>query len=219
MVRQNIPRQPLVCVLNQEVDIKSLEILFPKFDWCNVCFDFYGTLNAIDRIPDMFVTFADKPRIDESEINKLPMFMRSRWFDLENWKHFASRLPKFEHMFKTMLPVTHYHISNDVRSLTKFNSCAYDISFRRFIEMQYYEKPWDRLAHFWIDFSSSHIELRQFFSQMWPCIKKYNALARLYHDTSGNPLSRRQLDAMGVLEWQRHVPFIFAVNSETKILK
>lgn len=204
--------RPLICVLNRGVDIPQLELAFPKFEWCVVEDDFFGTLNAIPRIPTLFFSFLDKPKTGEAEMRGLPIFILARSYDLKNMEDLERKLPIFQEMVcANMRGSVYYRVTDSTPTISRIATCAYNISPKRFLEMHTSDRLVDDIPHFWVDLSSSDASIRKFVGTFLPSIQKYSVLANTYHTTTFQPITFEQLKNLSDNALQTSTLLPFAV--------
>ena len=205
--------RPLICVLNSG-KLTIPEICLKHFDWCQVQDDFYTTLNAIPRVPDMFLTFENMSPTGRTEMNALPLYMRAKWHRRRDFDHFIKDLQIFQESFANDRPPCHYFVTKTCDTVTQYSSNVFEISPARFMNMNMADKMLNHRNHYWIDFSTLCFDtnVKHFNEHCLPAIRKYHILARMYHDTSFLPVANiAQMRLAGATTLRNYVPFTFEV--------
>ena len=185
----------LICILTPG-DIVIPQRCLDAFDFCQIQNDFYATLNNLQRIPDLFISFEGLPLIGAEELKKLPIFMRSKWMPpYPNMNDFMSEIECLKERFECGTTHDEFVITDRSETTQQVGPKVFQISPQRFWAMQHYDKPFNQMSHFWIDMSilAPCNDGQSFISKYLPEIRKYKPLAAMYHDVSFQPMSTREL--------------------------
>lgn len=187
----------LICILNSG-DITIPQQCLDAFDWCQIQDDFFGTLNKLPRIPDMFIQFDHLP-LSGQEIQTLPMFMRSKWLPpFKDFDGFVCNIDLFKERFALATTQDEYVVTVQCQTMRQWSRNVVEISPTRFLEMHQFDKPLNQMSHFWIDMTALACcdAGRKFISEYLPAIRKYKPLAAMYHDATFEQKTTRELTAI-----------------------